>query len=103
MNIINSALRREERAIFDLRELYEQSGYRKYKMSKFEEYDLYLANKRFLPGGQVVTFTFPHIGNVGTNSEDDESANVPAAAGLVVKWDPTEPSSWRRSIFRRWI
>ena len=57
MNIINSALRREERAIFDLRELYEQSGYRKYKMSKFEEYDLYLANKRFLPGGQVVTFT----------------------------------------------
>ena len=45
--------------------------------------------------GQVVTFTFPHIGNVGTNTEDDESAEVPAAAGLVVKWDPTEPSSWR--------
>ncbi len=60
MNIINSALRREERAIFDLRELYEQHGYRKYKMSKFEEYDLYLANKRFLPGGQVVTFTDPN-------------------------------------------
>ena len=60
MNIINSALRREERAIFDLRELYEQCGYRKYKMSKFEEYDLYLANKRFLPGGQVVTFTDPN-------------------------------------------
>lgn len=44
--------------------------------------------------GQVVTFTFPHVGNVGTNSEDDEAAD-PVAAGLVVKWDPTEPSNWR--------
>ncbi|MDP2086798.1 MAG: glutamine-hydrolyzing carbamoyl-phosphate synthase small subunit, partial [Gemmobacter sp.] len=45
--------------------------------------------------GQVVTFTFPHIGNVGVTPEDDESAETPAAAGLVVKWDPTEPSNWR--------
>lgn len=44
--------------------------------------------------GQVVTFTFPHIGNVGVNTEDDE-AGVPAARGMVVKWDPTEPSNWR--------
>ncbi|MBI1219241.1 MAG: glutamine-hydrolyzing carbamoyl-phosphate synthase small subunit [Rhodobacteraceae bacterium] len=44
--------------------------------------------------GQVVTFTFPHIGNVGVNLEDDETAE-PVAAGMVVKWDPTEPSSWR--------
>jgi carbamoyl-phosphate synthase small subunit len=44
--------------------------------------------------GQVVTFTFPHIGNVGANSEDDEAGD-PVAAGLVVKWDPTEPSNWR--------
>ena len=44
--------------------------------------------------GQVVTFTFPHIGNVGVNAEDDESAD-PVAEGLVVKWDPTEPSNWR--------
>ena len=44
--------------------------------------------------GQVVTFTFPHIGNVGTNPEDDETAE-PVAAGMVVKWDPTEPSNWR--------
>lgn len=57
MNIINSALRREERAIFGLRELYEQYGYKKYKMSKFEEYDLYLENKSFLPCRQVITFT----------------------------------------------
>jgi carbamoyl-phosphate synthase small subunit len=44
--------------------------------------------------GQVVTFTFPHIGNTGTNPEDDEAAR-PVAAGMVVKWDPTEPSNWR--------
>ncbi len=44
--------------------------------------------------GQIVTFTFPHVGNVGVNPEDDESA-APVAAGMVVKWDPTEPSNWR--------
>jgi carbamoyl-phosphate synthase small subunit len=44
--------------------------------------------------GQVVTFTFPHVGNVGTTAEDDETAD-PVAAGMVVKWDPTEPSNWR--------
>jgi carbamoyl-phosphate synthase small subunit len=44
--------------------------------------------------GQVVTFTFPHIGNVGANPEDDEAAE-PVAEGMVVKWDPTEPSNWR--------
>ncbi|QYX57619.1 glutamine-hydrolyzing carbamoyl-phosphate synthase small subunit [Roseovarius sp. SCSIO 43702] len=44
--------------------------------------------------GQVVTFTFPHIGNTGVNPEDDETAD-PVAAGMVVKWDPTEPSNWR--------
>jgi carbamoyl-phosphate synthase small subunit len=44
--------------------------------------------------GQIVTFTFPHVGNVGVNPEDDETAD-PVADGMVVKWDPTEPSNWR--------
>ncbi len=44
--------------------------------------------------GQIVTFTFPHIGNVGVTPEDDETAE-PVAAGMVVKWDPTVPSNWR--------
>ncbi len=44
--------------------------------------------------GQIVTFTFPHVGNVGVNPEDDETAE-PVAEGMVVKWDPTEPSNWR--------
>jgi carbamoyl-phosphate synthase small subunit len=44
--------------------------------------------------GQIVTFTFPHIGNTGVTPEDDETGD-PVAAGMVVKWDPTEPSNWR--------
>jgi carbamoyl-phosphate synthase small subunit len=44
--------------------------------------------------GQIVTFTFPHIGNTGVTPEDDETAD-PVADGMVVKWDPTEPSNWR--------
>ncbi len=44
--------------------------------------------------GQIVTFTFPHVGNVGVNPDDDETAD-PVAAGMVVKWDPTSPSNWR--------
>ncbi len=43
---------------------------------------------------QIVTFTFPHIGNTGITAEDDETTD-PFAAGMVVKWDPTDPSSWR--------
>jgi carbamoyl-phosphate synthase small subunit len=44
--------------------------------------------------GQIVTFTFPHIGNTGVNTDDDETVD-PVAAGMVVKWDPTDPSNWR--------
>jgi carbamoyl-phosphate synthase small subunit len=44
--------------------------------------------------GQVVTFTFPHIGNTGVTDDDDETAQ-PVAAGMVVKWDPTLASNWR--------
>ena len=44
--------------------------------------------------GQIITFTFPHIGNVGTNTEDLEAADV-AARGLVVNRDVTAPANWR--------
>src|SRR6195256_1379241 len=44
--------------------------------------------------GQIITFTFPHIGNVGTNPEDIETV-TPAARGLVLRADITEPSSYR--------
>ncbi len=44
--------------------------------------------------GQVITFTFPHIGNVGANSEDIESL-TPAARGVILRADITDPSNWR--------
>lgn len=44
--------------------------------------------------GQIITFTFPHIGNVGTNPEDIET-KTPAARGVVIRLDVTEPSNWR--------
>jgi len=47
----------EERAVFALRRLYRSFGYTPYKMSRFEEYDLYVRNKDFLVSDQVITFS----------------------------------------------
>ncbi|MBT3991445.1 MAG: glutamine-hydrolyzing carbamoyl-phosphate synthase small subunit [Rhodospirillaceae bacterium] len=44
--------------------------------------------------GQIITFTFPHIGNVGTNPEDIETV-TPAVRGCVMGADITAPSNWR--------
>ncbi len=53
---------------------------------------------------QVVTFTFPHIGNVGTNGEDVESHDVPGAVGCVVREWPTPPSNFRaEQDFPAWL
>ena len=49
----------EERVSYDLMALYESYGYKKYKMSKFEEYDLYLENKNFLKSENVIAFNDP--------------------------------------------
>ena len=46
-----------EKAIFLLRKLFKESGYEQYKVSKFEEYDLYMKNKNFLISDNVLTFT----------------------------------------------
>ena len=44
--------------------------------------------------GQIITFTFPHIGNVGTNLEDIETI-TPFARGVVMRGEITEPANWR--------
>ena len=49
-------LRREEQVTLYLRGLYERYGYRKYRMGRFEEYDLYLENKNFLKSPNIITF-----------------------------------------------
>ncbi|MEE0968900.1 MAG: ATP phosphoribosyltransferase regulatory subunit [Clostridia bacterium] len=57
MKIKDSVLSDTERAVFCLRDLYRSYGYSQYKMSKFEEYDLYAKNKSFLISDSIITFT----------------------------------------------
>jgi len=48
--------------------------------------------------GQIITFTFPHVGNVGTNEEDIETVNLaatPGARGVILRTAITEPSNYR--------
>ncbi len=52
-----AVLTTQERIVFELRELYLCYGYRPYKVGKFEEYDLYMRNKKFLASEQVLTFS----------------------------------------------
>src|ERR1044072_7111092 len=50
--------------------------------------------------GQIITFTFPHIGNVGTNEDDIETVNMaatPGARGVILRTPITEPSNFRAS------
>jgi carbamoyl-phosphate synthase small subunit len=57
--------------------------------------------------GQIITFTFPHIGNVGTNEEDIETVNAAASSGVrgvVLHAAITEPSNWRANRhFDAWL
>lgn len=52
-----SFLNPDEKILYTLRELYRSYGYLPYKVSKFEEYDLYLENRDFLDTRQLLTFT----------------------------------------------
>lgn len=56
MLLDEKVLKQEEIAIFRLRSLYQKYGYSQYKMSKFEEYDLYVRNKDFLVSDSIITF-----------------------------------------------
>ncbi len=57
--------------------------------------------------GQIITFTFPHIGNVGVNDEDIETVNMASASGVrgcVIKTDITDPSNYRSTRhFDAWL
>lgn len=57
MKMFDHVLKNEERAVFALRDLYRSYGYTPFKMSKFEEYDLYVRNKSFLVSDHIITFT----------------------------------------------
>ncbi|MCX7311055.1 MAG: glutamine-hydrolyzing carbamoyl-phosphate synthase small subunit [Alphaproteobacteria bacterium] len=57
--------------------------------------------------GQIITFTFPHIGNVGTNDDDIETVNLaatPGARGVILRTDITQPSNFRANQnLDRWL
>lgn len=57
LNTDKKFMERDEAATYKLRELYDKFGYKKFKMSKFEAYDLYLENKSFLASENIITFT----------------------------------------------
>lgn len=57
MKELETILKEEEKAVFALRKLYTRYGYAQYKMSKFEEYELYVRNKNFLVSDHIITFT----------------------------------------------
>jgi len=57
MEINDSVLNFDEKIIFNLRSIYAKAGYSQFKMSKFEEYDMYVANKDFLISDNIITFT----------------------------------------------
>jgi ATP phosphoribosyltransferase regulatory subunit len=57
MNIPDTLLSGDEKAVFALRSLYREHGFTQYKMNKFEEYDLYAENKDYLRSDDIITFT----------------------------------------------
>lgn len=57
MENLKDVIRYDEQVILKLRSLYSGYGYTQYKMSRFEEYELYTANRAFLPDGDIITFT----------------------------------------------
>jgi len=57
MEILDMKLNRREEAVYNLRSLYRRYGFSQFKMSKFEEYDLYVRNKDFLISDGIITFT----------------------------------------------
>jgi ATP phosphoribosyltransferase regulatory subunit len=57
MTFSEDVLKNQEKAMMNLRALYSRYGYAQYKMSKFEEYDLYVRNKSFLTSDHIITFT----------------------------------------------
>jgi len=53
--------------------------------------------------GQIICFTFPHVGNIGTNNFDNEG-ETKSIAGIVVRQPPTNPSNWRSDQkFNDWL
>ena len=89
MTQMSGVLRPDEAAVFALRGIYEKYGYSRFKMSKFEEYDLYVKNKDFLVSEGVITFM-------------DNDGRARAQAGRH-PFHRKELRSGKRAAFQRFI
>ncbi|MCQ2404576.1 MAG: ATP phosphoribosyltransferase [Clostridia bacterium] len=90
MNINDSVLKSGEKIVFCLRELYAQKGFLPYRMSKFEEYDLYAKNKDFLVSDNVITFT---------DSDGKLMALKPDVTLSIIKNSVDEPDVTRKVFY----
>ena len=84
---MDAILKSEERAILTLRQLYRSYGYGPYKMSRFEEYDLYVRNKDFLVSDKIITFSGDRGRLLALKPDVTLSIvkNAPEASGVVQK------------------
>ena len=90
MNISESLLKNDEKIVFSLRNLYAQAGFAPYRMSKFEEYDLYAKNKDFLVSDNVITFT---------DSDGKLMALKPDVTLSIIKNSVDEPDVTRKVFY----
>lgn len=90
MNISESLLKNDEKIVFSLRRLYAQAGFAPYRMSKFEEYDLYAKNKDFLVSDNVITFT---------DSDGKLMALKPDVTLSIIKNSVDEPDVTRKVYY----
>ncbi len=93
---LSSALAPEERISLELREIYERHGYMKYRMSKFENYDLYAENRSFLPVGGIITFT----DNSGSLLAMKPDVTLSIANGLPSGVPVSEKIYYSENVFR---
>lgn len=89
-----TALRPDERAGYRLRELYRRHGYTLYRMSKFEEYDLYVRNKSFLVSEHILTFT---------DTDGRLMALKPDVTLSIVKNTPDEPGAAQKVCYNETV
>lgn len=87
---VEMILKNDERAVLALRELYRQYGYLPYKMSRFEEYDLYVQNKDFLVSDQIITFS---------DKNGRLLALKPDVTLSIIKNVPDQPGSIRKVYY----
>lgn len=85
--MMDAILKNEEQAVFTLRSLYQRYGYAPYKMSRFEEYDLYVRNKDFLVSDRIITFAGSEGRLLALKPDVTLSIvkNAPEAPGVVQK------------------